>query len=60
MFKISNINIENSDHFWEVSETILSKIEGDSYSKNRKAHIEFLLDNPKVAKRRGVNISGHC
>ena len=57
LFKKSNIHIANIDHFWEVSERILSRLEGHNYDRNRRAHIEYLLDNPSVARRRGINIS---
>ena len=57
LFKKSNIHISSNDHFWDVSDVILSKLEGDSYVNNRKVHMEFLIDNPKVAIRKGVNIN---
>ena len=55
LFKKSNIHLSSVDHFWDVSDIIFSKLEGDCYSKNRKAHVDYLLENPKVALRRGIN-----
>ena len=57
LFKKSNIHLSSVDHFWDVSDIIFSKLEGDCYSKNRQAHIDYLLDNRKVAIRKGININ---
>ena len=48
--------MDDTDNFWEVSAIVISKIEGDSYMKNRVKHIEYLKSNPEVAKRKGVNL----
>ena len=48
----------NIDHFWEVSEIIIDKIEGSaSYLENKSKFNEYLVSNPHVARREGINIS---
>ena len=61
-FKI-NLNIykdgKHSDaegHFWEVSEMVLSKIEGPNYLYNKGKHNEYLHRNPWVAKKKFINL----
>ena len=41
----------------EVSDILLEKLEGDSYHKNKAKFNEYLLSNPAVASRRGININ---
>ena len=43
-------------NFWEVSDEVLNRIEWPNYIENKAAQTAFLLVNPKVAKRKGVNI----
>ena len=46
----------DSNNFWEVSELVISRIEGNSdYLSNKERHNKYLLDNPYVAKRQGIN-----
>ena len=54
-FKIKNFHIKDSGNFWEVSDEVISKIEGLSYVQNKVRHNEFLKRNPDVAKRKGIN-----
>ena len=47
----------NENNFWEVSNLILDKIEGNpSYLANKDRHNAYLLDNPYVAKKKGINL----
>ena len=59
-FKKSSINnmYSNSspDHFWEVSNEVLRRIEGPSYLTNKSTHNAYLRDNPYVAKKRFINL----
>ena len=49
-------NFINSDHFWDVSRQMIDKIEGNpNYSINKNKFNEFLLENPFVAKKKGIN-----
>ena len=56
-FKESNIDIIDSGNFCEISDNLLDKLEGASYLKNKESHNMFLINNPGVARRRGINIS---
>ena len=48
--------VENSGNYWEVSSAILDKIEGLNYLDNKAKHNAYLLENPYVAKRKGINV----
>ena len=43
-------------NFWEVSDIVLSKIEGPSYISNKAKHNEYLKRNPYAAKKRFINL----
>ena len=55
-FKKEHLHVTDTNHFWEVSGVVISKIEGSSYEANKAKHISYLRENPRVAKRKGVNI----
>ena len=55
-FKCSCTDIDTGN-FWEVSDLVLSKIEGNNYLENKEKHVKFLTQNPSVAGRKGINIS---
>ena len=43
-------------HFWEVSNEVLCRIEGNNYSENDEKHnYQYLWFNPRVAKKRFIN-----
>ena len=46
----------DTGNFWEVSDIVLSKIEGNSYLENKEKQVKFLRQNPSVAKRQGINL----
>ena len=46
----------DTGNFWEVSDIVLSKIEGNSYLENKEKQVNFLRQNPSVAKRQGINL----
>ena len=56
IYKKSNFHIAESENYWDISDLILSKIEGPSYLKNKAVYNQYLLDNPVIARRRGVNL----
>ncbi len=43
-------------NFWEVSDIVLSKIEGPSYVSNKTKHNEYLKKNPYAAKKLFINV----
>ncbi len=53
-FKSASINSGNSSsgQFWELSEILLAKINVD----NRESYVDFMLNNPDIAKSRKVNV----
>ena len=52
---ISSVN-ERPGNFWELSDVVLSSIEGANYADNKSSHNEFLKRNPYVAKRKFINM----
>ena len=52
---ISSVN-EHPANFWELSDAVLSHIEGANYADNKSSHNEFLKRNPYVAKRKFINM----
>ena len=52
---ISSVN-EHPGNFWELSDAVLSHIEGANYADNISSHNEFLKRNPYVAKRKFINM----
>ena len=60
-YKKCNSHISDVGNFWEISNIVLEKIEGPNYVKNKVAYNEYLLENPFVARRRGINtlVSDH-
>ena len=53
--KFKATNYKSSGQYWELSQEIFSRI-NDS---GRDDYVDFMLDNPEVAKRKRVNIRGH-
>ena len=51
-----NCKMTDADNFWEVSTTIIDKIETESYLLNRSSQVEYLKSNPYIAKKKGINI----
>ena len=49
----------DTGNFWEVSNEVLDKIEGIGYLKNKDTQVKYLVSNPSVARRRGINISSY-
>ncbi len=54
-FKNESISTKHSN-YWDVSRVLLEKIEGNSYLVNKEKHNKYLVDNPFVAKKRGINL----
>ena len=52
---ISSVN-EHLGNFWELSDAVLSCIEGSNYADNESSHNEFLKRNPYMAKRKFINM----
>ena len=55
LFKKRNCHVADSGNFWEVSDLVLSKIEGPSYLQNKISHNKYLMANSAVARRKGFN-----
>ena len=53
---LANMYLNNTGHFWEVSDHVLNRIESPSYIAGRPAFREYLSDNPWIAKRKKINI----
>ena len=49
-YKLDCINSANvrPGNFWELSDAVLSRIEGANYADNKSSHNEFLKRNPYV------------
>ena len=46
----------DDNNYWEVSNLILDKLEGNaSYIDRKESHNAYLLDNPFIAKKKGIN-----
>ena len=48
--------IEHPGNSWELSDAVLSCIEGTNYADNKSSHNEFLKKNPYVAKRKFIKM----
>ena len=46
----------DSGNFWEVSLMVIDKIEDVNYVQNKEQLVEYLQDNPGVARRKGIKI----
>ena len=55
-FKVNNKVDSNCDNFWNVSDSVLSKIEGPSYLENKAKHKSYLMINPFAAKKNFINL----
>ena len=56
IYKEDNSNLLDRGNYWEISHEVLNKIEGPNYARNKSVQNFYLLANPKVAKRKGINI----
>ena len=54
---IHSVN-ESPGNCWELSDAVLSHIEGANYADNKSSHNEFLKRNLYVAKRKFINMHG--
>ena len=61
LYKFKNESVDSwSNNFWEVSNLIINKIEGNpNYLINKNNFNNYLLENPFVAKRKGLNNYAH-
>ena len=48
--------LNNTRNFWDVSNELITKIEGINYLSNKDKHNEYLFENPIVARKRGINL----
>ena len=51
-----NGNVIDTGNFWELSNEVLDRIEGNNYIENKKVHNEYLKLNPFVAKKKFINL----
>ena len=57
-FKKDNCDVfVDSGQFWEVSDMVLSKIEGPNYINNKSKHNAYLKENPYAAKKLFINMN---
>ena len=54
--KTKALGISGCGYFWDISEEVLSRIEGEHYLENKIRHNVFLKENPFVAKKKCINI----
>ena len=46
------LNIDRTGNYWELSNSVFDRI-NDS---GREQHVDFLMENPYIAKRKGINL----
>ena len=51
----TNCNSSHDNNYWEVSNLIIEKIEGSNYLANKEKFNRYLLENPFVARKKGIN-----
>lgn len=51
--KYKQKNINRPRNYWELSEEIFERINDNS----RQSYVDFMIDNPYIAKRKCVNIN---
>ena len=51
-----NGNVVDTGNFWELSNEVLDRIEGNNYMNNKKVHKEYFKLNPFVAKKKFINL----
>ena len=56
-FKNNNIGEARVGNFWDVSDEVLSRIEGPGYLANKAKHNEFLRLRPYIAKKKFINLT---
>ena len=49
-------SINTGNNYWDISEEVLAKIEATTSEASRCNYVEYMKENPWVAKRRGINI----
>ena len=42
-------------NFWEISDEILNRIEGDNYLENKLEHNKYLSSHPFVVMKKSIN-----
>ena len=53
-FKQKHLNERDTGNFWDLSEELLDRM--SSSDEQRDQYVEYMMDNPDVAKRRGITI----
>ena len=57
-YKRENILVNRVGDFWEISTKVLNRIEVNNYLENKLKQNNYLRNNPKVAIRKGINLTG--
>ena len=52
--------VKGAGNFWEVSDHVMSRIETPSYMASRPAFCEYLIENPWIARAKGINTIYIC
>ena len=57
-YKLGHLNgyVIDTVNFWELSNEVLDRIEGNNYIENKKVHNYYLKLNPFVAKKQFINL----
>ena len=56
-YKKNTISRKGTVNYWDVSDEVLSRIEGPTYLANKEKHNSYLTLNPYVAKKKFININ---
>ena len=53
--KCGNLQVQDGN-FWEISDKVLSRIEGESYLDNKLEHNKYLSSHPFDAMKKSINL----
>ena len=54
--RLINGNVIDTGNFWELSNKVLDRIEGNNYIEKNKVYNEYSKLNPFVAKKKFINL----
>ena len=54
--KCGNVSVQDGN-FWEVSDEVLSRIEGENYLANKLEHNKYLSSHRFVAMKKSINLN---
>ena len=56
-FKSQNLGIINENFYWDVTRVLLDRIKSSVYIENKMKQNDFLVKNPRVARKLFVNLN---